>query len=464
MSGTHHIRVIQPRQTAAAGSAEAVAAALAGPHPPVRALYVHVPFCFHKCHYCDFYSIVDGGREAGREGGDRQEVFVERLIAELTALAPAAAGLPLETIFVGGGTPSLLRPDLWRRLGGAIGDLFDLSHIRGTGLQARGAGLWPVTNGSKLSESAPPSEPANPGEWTVECNPESASPELLHILAEIGVNRVSIGAQSFNPRHLKTLERWHDPANVARALENAAAAGIQRRSTDLIFAIPGQTVEEWGADLDTALSLGVTHLSCYNLTYEPNTAMTQRLRMGQFEPIDDETEADMYALTLERIRAAGFERYEVSNFAKPGEESQHNLVYWRHGQWLAAGPSAGGHVWAGPDMSAGSHRWKNLPRLSDWLESRGLSPVIDYEAPDPLRAVQERIMMGLRVREGIDGAAIVADGEAASAGAGERLKRAADRLAGRGWLEMQERAWRLTEAGFFYTDGAAAELMEAAGE
>ncbi len=283
----------------------------------------------------------------------------------------------------------------------------------------------------------------------------------MAVLADIGVNRVSVGAQSFNLKHLKTLERWHDPANVARVLENAAAAGVHRRSIDLIFAIPGQTLEEWGSDLDAALALGVTHLSCYNLTYEPNTAMTKRLSLGQFDPVDDDTEAEMYALTLERIRAAGLERYEVSNFAKPGEESQHNLVYWRHGQWLAAGPSAGGHVWAGDAIGAGSHRWKNVPRLSEWLDSRGLSPVIDYEAPDPVRALQERIMMGLRLREGIDGRTILAEGDAASPGAGERLKRTAARLAERGWLEMDGGVWRLTETGFFYTDGAAAELMGA---
>lgn len=435
MSGTHHIRVIQPRQTPSAAAVHP-RAALAGPHPPVRSLYVHVPFCFHKCHYCDFYSIVDNQ--------DRQAAFVERLIDEMAAIAPAAGGEPLRTIFVGGGTPSLLAPELWRRLGAAMNDLFDLSLIR---------------NGTASGTGVPPA-----GEWTVECNPESATPELMHALAEAGVNRVSIGAQSFHLPHLKTLERWHDPANVERALRNAAAAGIERRSIDLIFAIPGQTLDEWGADLDRALGLGVTHLSCYNLTYEPNTAMTKRLRLGQFEPADDDTEADMHALTLERTRAAGLERYEISNFAVPGQESQHNLAYWRHEQWLAAGPSAGGHIWAGPDMRAGSHRWKNVARLSEWLDSSGVSPAIDYEAPDPVRAVQERIMMGIRLVEGLDAGAISAHAEHASSGAADRLNTVVARLAGRGWLELDEARWRLTDRGFLYTDGAASELMDAASE
>lgn len=384
-----------------------------GPAPP-RSLYIHVPFCFHKCHYCDFYSIVDTR--------DRQEAFVTRLERELNALTPYA-GAPLQTIFVGGGTPSLLRTDLWVRLLGALNRAFDLSAIM-----------------------------AGAGEFTVECNPETVTPGLMHTLAAGGVNRVSVGAQSFNPTHLKTLERWHDPENVGRALELAAAAGIQRASIDLILGIPGQTLEDWSADLDRALALGVSHLSCYNLTYEPNTAMTARLRRGEFRPADEDLEIEMLALTLDRLRNAGFGRYEVSNYAHPGHEARHNLAYWRQEPWLAAGPAASGH-YAG-------HRWKNIPRLDDYLEfdDRGWAPITDHEPPDPARALRERIMTGLRLAEGIDAAAILDD--AARLGADPaRLERTAARHEASGHLRIVNGRWALTDTGFLLADGIAADFM-----
>jgi oxygen-independent coproporphyrinogen-3 oxidase len=413
--------------TAAPGAGTRPEHPLAGlapdPSRPVRSLYIHVPFCFHKCHYCDFYSIVDTQ--------DRQAPFVDRLIAELRLLAPHAAGAPLRTVFVGGGTPSLLRVDLWERLLAELATHFDLSLLR-----------------------TPTRDRAEPAEFTVECNPETVTPALMGVLAAGGVTRVSVGAQSFNPRHLKTLERWHDPENVARALELAAAAGIARRSLDLIYAVPGQTLAEWDADLDRALALGTGHLSCYTLTYEPSTAMTARLEAGHFTPADEDTEASMFEHTLTRLRAAGLDRYEVSNFARPGEESLHNLAYWRQEPWLAAGPSASGHV--------AGWRWKNVPRLGDYLASEGLSPVADVEQPDAARAVRERLMTGLRLREGVDAAAMLADAAAAGApGSAERLRACAARARARGWLDGSLGRWRLTDAGFLLADAIAGEFMRA---
>lgn len=416
-----------------------------------RSLYIHVPFCFHKCHYCDFYSIVDTR--------DRQEAFTSRLISELTALARHSRGSPLDTIFVGGGTPTLLKPDLWQRLLAAMHALFDLSNM--------GQG---------------------PGEWTVECNPETATPELMGILHAGGVNRVSMGAQSFNPRHLKTLERWHDPENVSRALELARAAGIRRDSIDLIFAIPGQTLEDWQSDLRRALELGTTHLSCYSLTYEPNTAMTARMKRGEFAPADEDLEVEMHQLTLDTLRAAGFERYEVSNYAKLDQvspsiraevrkhpasppastdstsladnRSQHNLAYWRQHQWLAAGPSASGHV--------AGYRWKNSPRLDDYLDTNddGYASVIDVEPPDPRRALAERMMTGLRILEGIDLASVIDEAaklasiSVAHADAPARLLAARRQHIEEGHLIDNDHRLILTDAGFLLADGIAGEFME----
>lgn len=396
--------------------------------PGAESLYIHTPFCVHKCHYCDFYSFVDTR--------DQQAAFVDRLIDELAALAPHAG--PLRTIFVGGGTPSLLRPELWERVLDALGRLFDLSRIRECARDDWGA-----------------------AEFTVECNPESATPELMAILKSGGVNRVSVGAQSFHERHLKTLERWHNPENVGRAIEAARSAGIARQSVDLIFAIPGQTLAEWDTDLRRAMALGTTHLSCYNLTYEPNTAMTKRLALGQFVPCDEETEEQMFRHTVETLRGAGLERYEVSNFARPGSESRHNSAYWLQEQWLAAGPSASGHAWAGQDMRGGSSRWKNVPRLGDYLDSRGCSPVVDIERPDPARLVRERIMMGLRLARGMDSIVLLADAAAIAPGSEARLARVAGEMADQGYLDVRDGRWITTDAGFLVCDWMAGELMGA---
>jgi oxygen-independent coproporphyrinogen III oxidase len=399
-----------------------------GSHPPVRSLYIHTPFCVHKCHYCDFYSFVDTK--------DQQPAFVARLIDELAALAPHAAGAPLKTIFIGGGTPSLLRVELWRELLAAIDRHFDLSLIRARHAEA---------------------------EWTVECNPESTSRELCETLVAGGVDRVSVGAQSFHPRHLKTLERWHNPDNVAKALDTARAAGIPRVSLDLIFAIPGQTLAEWESDLRTALALGTTHLSAYNLTYEPNTAMTVRLKRGEFEPVDEDVEAAMFERAGELLTSAGLERYEVSNYARPGHESRHNLAYWRQEQWLAAGPSASGHVFAAAGEHghrAGGHRWKNIPRLMDYLDAPpGFAPITDHEPPDPARAVRERIMTGLRLREGLDGSELLADADAAAPGAAGRLRLMLAQMRADRHVEEIAGRWKLTPAGILLADHLAGELM-----
>ncbi len=414
---------------------------------PARSLYIHIPFCFHKCHYCDFYSFVDTQ--------DRQDAFTQALIRELETLSGARrafgpAGEPprLETIFVGGGTPTLLRVDLWESLLGALRSFFDLS---------------PITQGA--------------GEFTVECNPETASAELFAALRAGEVNRLSVGAQSFHPRLLGTLERWHDPESVGRALRLAADAGIERRSLDLIYAIPGQTIAEWEADLERALEIdrGLEHLSAYALTYEPNTAMTARLKRGEFEAASEELEVEMHLLARERLADAGFTRYEISNYARrapdeppstptPRAASRHNLVYWRSASWLAAGPSASGHLLLAteaPDDPPSGHRWKNAPRLGAWLRgvnARGRSPIVDHEPPDPRRALGERLMMGIRLAEGLDAAALLVWAE--RLGRADALTSAASAEEDRGRLVRDSGRWRLTDTGALFADAVAGALME----
>ncbi|MFW5653121.1 MAG: radical SAM family heme chaperone HemW [Planctomycetota bacterium] len=326
------------------------------PVVPARSLYVHIPFCFHKCHYCDFYSLVDTK--------DRQAAFTRRLVDELQAVArfsDHATGRGIETIFVGGGTPTLLQPALWQNLLGVLAKHYDVA----------------------------------PGvEFTVEANPETVTDELVEVLHAGGVNRMSVGCQSFDPKHLRTLERWHDPDNVPRAIERARAGGIRRISLDLIFGIPGQTLDDWSADLDRALELEPEHLSCYALTFEPGTAMTARRDAGRIAPIDEDLEADMFILTRDRLREAGFIDYEISNFARPGAACRHNMAYWRNENWLAAGPSASGHM--------NGLRWKVLPHLARYLATTGPSPVSEHEFVPVATRLGEQIMLGLRLTAGLD--------------------------------------------------------------
>lgn len=387
----------------------ALEAMLFNSNRPVGSLYIHIPFCFHKCHYCDFYSIVDRR--------DRQTAFVNRLVDELARLAPAAAR-PMETVFIGGGTPTLLAEPLWRRFLEGLNRDFECSD--GT-------------------------------EFTVEANPETVSASLLKTLVEGGVNRMSIGAQSFHRRHLETLERWHEPESVERAVRLARVAGLRSVNLDLIFGIPDETLAEWTQDLERAIDLAPDHISAYGLTYEPNTAMTARLHAGEFELIDESIEAEMFILADERLHEAGYRRYEISNFARSRHECRHNLAYWRSENWLAAGPSASGHL--------DGCRWKNAPSLSGYLESTGLAPLIELERPQVRTRLAERLMMGLRLAEGLDIVSIEAD--ARIAGVDLTLRGAIDRMIADGVIVEANGRWRISNESILVADGVIGELMRA---
>jgi oxygen-independent coproporphyrinogen III oxidase len=404
-----------------------------------RSLYIHMPFCVHKCHYCDFFSFVDTK--------DQQQAFTTRLIRELKSLAPYTRGLPLKTIFIGGGTPSMLKLDCWEEVLGVLNDHYDLSLIRAQ--VADDVGL---------------------AEFTVECNPESTTPELLGLLRQGGVNRVSIGAQSFNQQHLLTLQRLHDPQRVPIALDLARQAGIPRSSIDLIYAIPGQTLDQWHSDLQHALALGTTHLSCYNLTYEPNTQMTVRKNRGEFTPVDEDLEADMFALTQELLQAKGLSRYEVSNYAKSGLQSRHNLAYWLQEPWLAAGPSSSGHAYVSDDWHQGSHRYKHAGNMSQYLgaiedDVPFLAPLSDHEPPDPARLLRERLMTGLRLTQGLHWQDILHHANVAAPQSIPKLEETLRHNTADGLMQTtQENRITLTDKGWLLADHLARTMMNAVGE
>ncbi len=367
--------------------------------PGIEGLYLHVPFCFHKCHYCDFYSIVDDGRH---------EMFVDRLIGELR-LRAAQVRLRPRTLFIGGGTPTLLAVDLWRRLLSAMADLDLLDAVQ---------------------------------EFTVEANPETVTADLAATLAAGGVDRLSLGSQSSQGDLLKTLERWHEPQNVHKAVGLARDAGVDNINLDHIFAIPGQSLETLDADIDFALSLQVEHLSYYGLTYEPNTAMTKRLHTGQIRPVAEDMERRMLGRVIDRLGESQFEHYEISNWSHAGRRCEHNLVYWRNGNWLGVGPSAASHV--------NGSRWRNEPHLGRYLESTGQPPTLDHERLSPARRVGEVLMMGLRVRGGVplDELSIQ-----------EPRQSVIEEMVDLKLLERTETHLRLTDAGLFVADEVVGRLL-----
>lgn len=393
------------------------------PMPAIDALYLHVPFCVRKCGYCDFYS------EAAAPGDmDRYLAAVEREMqrraAEFPAIRPA-------TVFFGGGTPTMLTAAHLRQLGDALHRQFDLSGVV---------------------------------EWTSECNPGTLTPEKADALAGMGVNRISFGAQSFNPKYLKLLDRMNEHGRLDTSREKANAAGIVNHNIDLIFAIPGQTMEEWVGDLDEALSRQSQHLALYALTYEDDTPLTHRKDGGEFEPMDPELEAAMYRETVARMRAAGFARYEVSNFARPGRQSLHNGHYWASNSWIGIGPGAHSGLDArlvkdAPEGAA-TIRWGMASDHRAYAKA-----LLDQESDaksfeETLRAgdaADEYLMMGLRRETGVSDAEMRAR---VGIGIADRCGPAIDELASAGLVTWDGQRLACTDDGMLLLDSIVLELTQ----
>lgn len=376
--------------------------------PDIRSLYVHVPFCATVCGYCDFYSEVLDGR--------RVATLVDALLAELNQTRRERP-LAFETIFVGGGTPTVLPgPELTRLLRACA----DLSR--------RGAA----------------------GEFTVEANPATVTPAVARACAAAGVNRVSLGAQSFHPAELQVLDRRHRPEQVAQTVAVCRAHGLHRHNLDLIFGIPGQTLDSWRASLQAAVALEPEHLSCYGLTYEPGTPLYERWRAGLVERVDPDVEADMYEAAIDTLDAAGYQQYEISNFARPGAECRHNLTYWRNESYLGIGPSAAGYL--------DGVRYKNVPDTAEYVRRvlAGRSPRGEEESLDADKRAGETAMLALRLVAGLDRRRFV-----------ERFGRdpvdffadAIARHAAAGLLEVTATAIRLTRAGRLVADSVIADFL-----
>ncbi|MBM0168735.1 radical SAM family heme chaperone HemW [Altererythrobacter sp. C41] len=318
-----------------------------------RALYIHWPFCLKKCPYCDFNSHV-------RDGVDHA-AWQRALVADMRHEVALAGGEPLTSIFFGGGTPSLMPPAL-------------VAH-----LLAEAERLWGFSDEIEI---------------TLEANPSSVEAAAFDDLAAAGINRVSLGLQALDDAALRFLGRLHDVREGLSALE-IAQQHFARVSFDLIYARPGQTAAEWRAELTRALGFGTDHLSLYQLTIEPNTRFATDVRLGRFAPLDDDPAAELFEVTRAVTSEVGLPAYEVSNHARPGQESRHNLTYWRYRDYCGIGPGAHGRR-----GSVGTLRHKKPENWLAAVDEQGHG-IREETVLSPLTRASEALLMGLRLSEGV---------------------------------------------------------------
>jgi oxygen-independent coproporphyrinogen-3 oxidase len=326
-------------------------------------LYLHIPYCQSKCPYCDFNSHAAASWP--------EDDYVRALIAEIERRASEApwAGRRLKTIFFGGGTPSLFRPESIAAVLGAAEGSFGVE---------RGA------------------------EVTLEANPGTVDAAKLGGMRAAGINRISFGAQSFNEARLKFLGRIHGAAETREAVRLAHRAGFERLNLDLIFAVPGQSVDEALDDIAQAAALGPDHISAYNLTFEEGTAFFTEMKRGRIRPIDSDRQAEFYAAVREELPRRGYKMYEISNYAPPGHEARHNLSYWRLESYLGLG--AGAHSCALDDTGCGGRRWWNERMPARYVEQalKGGLAEAGGETVDANSARGEFVFLNLRLRAGFE--------------------------------------------------------------
>jgi putative oxygen-independent coproporphyrinogen III oxidase len=354
---------------------------------PGYGVYVHVPFCVHRCHYCDFntYEGLD----------DLHEPYVAALEREIAASGPHPR--PATSVFVGGGTPTLLRPEALGRLLRAIRD----------------------SAGIELA-----------AEVTVEANPESVDERAFEGLLEAGFNRFSVGVQSLSPHVLRRLGRTHSPETALNALDAARRAGAEDVNADLIFGSPWETPEDWLRSLEGIAAAGTSHVSAYALTVEEGTPLATLVATGREPDVDPDVQAERHAVAEDVLGAAGFARYEVSNWARPGRASRHNVLYWSAGDYAGFGAGAHGHA-------AGRRYWRmRLPRDYVAAAIDGTSTEAGSEELDDSARAREAVVLGLRLASGIHEESFYA----LHPGTAEAVGGIATELCSAGWLE-RDRGW-----------------------
>jgi oxygen-independent coproporphyrinogen-3 oxidase len=373
------------------------------------ALYVHWPFCVSKCPYCDFNSHVRASVD--------QQLWREALLRDLAHEAAMEPGRRLGSIFFGGGTPSLMPPE-------TVATVIDAA-----------TRYWGIAGDIEI---------------TLEANPSSAEAERFAELAHAGVNRLSLGIQSLDEEALRFLGRAHGVAEALAAID-AAQAAVDRLSLDFIYALPGQSAEHWEAQLRRALGFGTSHLSLYQLTIEPGTRFAALAAKGALDEIDSDSAASLYELTQRVTQAAGLPAYETSNHARPGQESRHNLAYWRYQPYCGVGPGAHGR--------RGGHVTQRHRKPENWLRAveRGGHGIVEETVLQPRDKAVEALLMGLRLTEGVDLRRI-------GAISGEPMSDLVDgaalvQLERQGLVERTGPRLRVTAAGALLLDGILAEIV-----
>lgn len=384
-------------------------------------VYLHIPFCKSRCSYCDFATDVyrdsgaveryvdalcreiEGGNPSGSEG-------VGTVQQDDTLPTGRVSASHIDTIYFGGGTPSLLEPEQIERILNAVTSVFS------------------------VGESA---------EITMEMNPATVTPEKLDAFRKLGINRASFGVQTFNERDLKLLARGHDADDARQTYRMLREAGFANISFDLIAGLPGQTIEDWSRNLDEAIAMEPEHLSLYLLEIHESTPLAEQVRSGRRTPIDDELAAEMYEMMLDRLAAAGYEQYEISNFAKPGFESRHNTKYWRLDPVYGFGVSA--HSFDGRERYANE---RDTAKYVSSIEEEGSAEVFR----EIVNIGSETAFLGLRLNEGVDI-------EAYERRFGAELSLKSSELIERGLVESADGRLRLTRKGMLFSNEVFAEFI-----
>jgi len=315
-------------------------------------LYLHIPYCLHKCGYCDFNSHPENRKESIH--------YIDALLKELRSYAKKE--YTVTSIFMGGGTPTILLPSQLKQI------------------------LNTVQQGFNLTPDC---------EITIEANPATIKLQSLQEIRKAGYNRISIGVQSFDQKELQLLERVHGEKEIHSTVHRARSANFKNLSMDLIFALPGQTIEKWQSNLKQAIAKNPDHLSTYNLTIEPATAFFKLHKRGKLILPNEDIQLEMYETTILTLKDAGYQHYEISNFAKPGMESQHNINYWNNGEYIGVGAGASSYL--------NGERFKNTNLPSNYIrEIKAKKNAIESrERLEPIHAMGETLMLGLRMLKGV---------------------------------------------------------------
>jgi oxygen-independent coproporphyrinogen-3 oxidase len=383
----------------------------------INCLYIHIPFCVKKCIYCDFFSVAYDELLVNK--------YSDALSKELVLKKDLAS--TLRTIYIGGGTPSLIPSTCFQKLMACIRDNFHLSPDI---------------------------------EISVEVNPGTLNEARINTLLSLGANRLSIGVQSFNDSELKTLGRIHTSEGASKSLEIIRKKGINNFSIDLIYGIPGQTTESWKHSISAALEFSPAHISAYELTPEKGTPLYKAIETGKVKMPDEELILQMYDLAIDRLTRHGYEHYEISNFALPGRRCMHNINYWERGEYIGAG--------AGAHSFINNTRSKNIKDIDKYIESvnKGAVPEIESTRLTHEDALKEFIFLGLRKREGINiGPGTPASQLLLSEGTGlhTALAEASEELIGQGLIETDRDHLRLTRRGIVLSNAVIVRLFEKLG-